>query len=200
MFTLDAARNETGQDRFIFLPDGNHLNSNPELRSRDWSAAYASLDGSVRKFLFPQLAPPAEYATHPAGGGGWPLDNVRGQLVARRFNPATGDVIGEPARLADNVLVGPSFSVSTNGVLTFRRGSQPKRQLVWFTRDGKQQDALGDVGTGLGRPRIGPDSKSVAVQRTTDGNDDIWLESPAGGSRDATHVRARCRHQSRLVA
>ena len=180
VFTLDAARNETGQYDPIFLPDGNHLiylSSAPEI-----GVAYASLDGSVRKFLFPQRNSPAEYATNPAGGGGWLLDNVRGQLVARRFNPATGDVIGEPARLADNVLVGPSFSVSTNGVLTFRRGSQPKRQLVWFTRDGKQQDALGDVGTGLGRPRIGPDSKSVAVQRTTDGNDDIWLESPAGGS------------------
>ena len=120
--------------------------------------------------------------------------------MARRFNPATGDVIGEPARLADNVVGGPTFSVSTNGVLTFRRLSQPKRQLVWFTRDGKQQDALGEDGTGVGRPRISPDGKSVAVQR-----DYRWQRRHLAGIigrriRDATHVRAWWRHQSRLVA
>jgi Tol biopolymer transport system component len=102
--------------------------------------------------------------------------------VARRFNPATGDVAGEPARLADNVVNGPSFSVSTNGVLTFRHVSQPKRQLTWFTRDGKQQNALGEDQSGVGRPRISPDGRSVAVERATEGSADIYIESSAGGS------------------
>jgi Tol biopolymer transport system component len=102
--------------------------------------------------------------------------------VARRFNPATGDVAGEPTRLADNVVNGPSFSVSTNGVLTFRHISQPKRQLTWFTRDGRQQTVLGEDQSAVGRPRISPDGRSVAVQRATEGNADIYLESSAGGS------------------
>ena len=180
LFPLDAARKETGQYDPVFLPDGNHLiyiSAGPEM-----GIAYGSLDGTVRKFLFQSVNSPADYAPDPAGGDGWLLHNLGGSLVARRFNPATGEVIGEPARLADNVVGGPTFSLSTNGVLTFRRFRQPRRQLVWFTRDGKQQDPLGEAGTGVGRPRISPDGKSVAVHRITDGNGDIWLETAAGGS------------------
>jgi len=180
LFPLDATRNETGQYDPVFLPDGQHLVYSSVGRER--GIVYVSLDGAVRKFLFPQQTSPADYAPDPAGGGGWLLYSVRGQLVARRFNPTTGDVAGEPARLADNVTSGPSFSVSTNGVLTFRHSRQALRQLVWFSRDGKQQGALGGEQTGLGRARISPDGRSVVVQRTTDGNTDIYIESPAGGS------------------
>ena len=179
LFPLDATRNETGQHDPVFMPDGKHLVY--DSTGRDKGIVYASLDGAVRKFLFPQQSSPADYAPDPAGGGGWLLYSVRGQLVARRFNPATGDVAGEPARLADNVLSGPSFSVSTNGVLTFRHNRQAMRQFRWFARDGKQQDALGDERTGLGRARISPDGRSVAVQRTIDGNTDVYIEPSAGG-------------------
>jgi serine/threonine protein kinase/Tol biopolymer transport system component len=180
LFPLDAARKESGQYDPVFLPDGKHLvysSTGPEM-----GLVYVSLDGAVRKFLFPQRSSPADYAPDPAGDGGWLLYVLRNQLVARRFNPATGDVAGEPARLADNVVNGPSFSVSTNGVLTFRHVSQPKRQLTWFTRDGKQQNALGEDQSGVGRPRISPDGRSVAVERATEGSADIYIESSAGGS------------------
>ena len=180
LFPLDVARKETGQYDPVFLPDGKHLvysSPGPEM-----GLVYASLDGAVRKFLFSQRSSPADYAPDPAGGGGWLLYIVRNQLVARRFNPATGDVAGEPVRLADNVVSGPSFSVSTNGVLTFRHISEPRRQLTWYTRDGKQQGALGEDQSGVGRPRISPDGRSVAVQRPTEGNPDVYIESSAGGS------------------
>jgi Tol biopolymer transport system component len=180
LFPLDGSRKETAQYDPVFLPDGNHLlyfSLGPEM-----GIAYASLDGSVRKFLFPQQNSPADFAPDSEGGDGWLLYNVAGQLVARRFNPATGAVGGEPGRLADNVAGGPTFSVSTTGVLTFRRGSQSKRQLVWFTRDGKQQNALGEAATGVGVPHISPDGGLVAVHRNSDGNADIWLEAATGGT------------------
>jgi serine/threonine protein kinase len=178
LFALDAARKEAGQTDPVFLPDGKHLiyfSVAPEM-----GIAFASTDGSTRKFLFRQQNSPADYARDPAGDTGWLLYNVRGRLMARRFNPATGDMTGEPAQVADNVLSGPTFSASSNGVLTFRRTSQAKRQLVWFTRDGKQQDVLGDVATGGGRAAINPDGTSVAVARASEGNADIWLESLTG--------------------
>jgi Tol biopolymer transport system component len=142
---------------------------------------FASMDGSVRKFLFRQQGSPADYAPDPAGDNGWLLYHARGRLMARRFDPATGDMTGEPAQIVDNALNGPTFSVSRNGVLTFRRASRPQRQLVWFTRAGTRQEVVSEPATAGPRVAISPDGASVAVVRTNDGNSDIWLESLAGG-------------------
>ena len=175
LFPLDPARKETGEYDPVFLPDGKHLiyiATGPEM-----GMVYATLDGSQRKFLFQQQNSPADYAPDPDGGGGLLIYSSRGRLLARRFDSASGDVRGEPVQLAANVLAGPTYSVSGTGVLTYRHSSPPQRQLVWFTRDGKEQDTLGDVGQ-VGLARVGPDGHSVLVVRTADENADIWLESP----------------------
>ena len=180
LFALDAGLQETGEYDPVFLPDGNHLlyiKTGPQM-----GVVFASLDGSVRKFLFAQQNSPADFAPDGAANFGWLLYQVRGQLIARRFNPSTGDVAGEPAPIADNVVAGPTFSASSTGVLTFRRGTQVKRQLVWFSRDGTRQGTIGEIGTGLGSPRIAPDGTSVLLSRAVDGNTDIWLESTRGGA------------------
>ena len=182
LFALDAARKENGQTDPVFLPDGNHViyfSVAPEM-----GVAFASMDGSVRKFLFPQQNSPADYAPDPESDGGWLLYNVRDSLMARRFNPATGDLAGEPVRLADEVVGGPSISVSNNGVLTFRRSvlGRLRRELAWFTRDGKQTGLLGDAGAGVpARPELSPDGATVAVSRLVDSATDIYLESVSGG-------------------
>ena len=180
LFALDAARKETGQSDPILLPDGNRLlyfSSGPEM-----GVAFASLDGSVRKFLFPQQNSPADYAPDPSGDGGWLLYNVRGTLMARRFNPMTGAITADPIRLADDVMAGPSFSASTNGVLTFRRAKPQRRELIWFTRGGAQQGAVGEASPGVpSRPALSPDATIVAVSRSVDGASDIYLESVSGG-------------------
>ena len=180
LFALDAARKETGQSDPVLLPDGNRLlyfSSGPEM-----GVAFASLDGSARKFLFPQQNSPADYAPDPSGDGGWLLYNVRGTLMARRFNPMTGAITADPIRLADDVMAGPSFSASTNGVLTFRRAKPPRRELIWFTRGGAQQGAVGEASPGVpSRPALSPDATIVAVSRSVDGASDIYLESVSGG-------------------
>ena len=180
LFALDAARKETGQSDPVLLPDGNRLlyfSSGPEM-----GVAFASLDGSVRKFLFPQQNSPADYAPDPSGDGGWLLYNVRGTLMARRFNPMTGAITADPIRLADDVMAGPSFSASTNGVLTFRRAKPPRRELIWFTRGGAQQGGVGEASPGVpSRPALSPDATIVAVSRSVDGASDIYLESVSGG-------------------
>ena len=180
LFALDAARKETGQTDPVFLPDGEHLiyfSVAPEM-----GVAFASMDGSVRRFLFPQRDSPADYAPDPAGADGWLLYNVRNSLMARRFDPATGGLTGEPVRLADAIVGGPSISVSRNGVLTFRRFGQRRRELVWFTRDGSQVGAFGEGGPSEPvRPALSPDGTTVAISRRMDAASDIYLESlPAG--------------------
>ena len=182
LFALDAARKESGQTDPVFLPDGNHVIYFSV--ASEMGVAFASMDGSVRKFLFPQQNSPADYAPDPSGDGGWLLYNARGTLMASRFDPATGDMSGEPVHLADEVVGGPSFSVSNNGVLTFRRSvGQLRRELAWVTRDGKQTGLLGEASPGVpARPELSPDGTTVAVARRVDSGTDIYLESVSGGT------------------
>jgi Tol biopolymer transport system component len=180
LFPLDASRGEIGQYDPILLPDGKHvvfISSAPDM-----GLVFASVDGSVRRFLFQQRNSPADFAADPAGGPGYLLYSFSGQLMARRFDPARGEVIGDAVRIADNVISGPTTSVSTNGVLTFRHNTQPRRQLAWFTRDGKEQSLVGDPGAATGMPRIAPGGASIAVSRVVDGNADIWIDAPDGGA------------------
>jgi eukaryotic-like serine/threonine-protein kinase len=172
VFELDAARGEVAQNGPHFLPDGNHFLyiSN----SRETGVMFASLDGKTRRVLFAQSNSPAYYAPNPAGGTGWLLYAARNQLFARPFDPAKGEVTGEPVPIADSVSAGPFWSVSNNGVLMFRHSRPSQRQLTWFSRDGKQLGVVGDAGS-LGRPHISPDQKTVAFSRTSDGNSDVWL-------------------------
>ena len=172
VFELDAARGEVAQNGPQFLPDGNHflyLSS-----ARETGVVLASLDGKTRRFLFAQSSSPVYYAPNPAGGTGWLLYSDRNQLFARPFDPAKGEVTGEPVQIADSVHAGPFWSVSSNGVLMFRHSRPSHTQLTWFSRDGKQLGVVGEAGT-LGRPRISPDQKTVAFSRTSDRNSDVWL-------------------------
>jgi Tol biopolymer transport system component len=137
---------------------------------------FASLDGKTRRFLFAQANSPVFYAPDPRGRAGWLLYSVAGQLFARSFDPAKGEVTGDPVSIADSVPSGPTFSISDNGVLMFRRtGTRPsQRQLTWLARDGRQVGVVGEPGM-LGSMRISPDQRTLAFSRTSDGNSDVWL-------------------------
>ncbi len=174
VFELDASRGEIAHNGPQFLPDGNHFlyMSN----AREMGVVFASLDGTTRRFLFtpPQSNSPVYYAPDPEGRTGWLLYLVGSQLFARSFEPAKGEVTGDPVRIADSVQGGPTFSFSNNGILMFRHIRPSQTQLTWFARDGRPVGVVGEAGT-LGRPRISPDQQTVAFSRTTDGNSDVWL-------------------------
>lgn len=56
----------------------------------------------------------------------------QGSLVAQRFDPSKGQIIGERLILADSV---GFFSVSAAGLIAYR-GDLSGRQLTWFDRTG----------------------------------------------------------------
>jgi Tol biopolymer transport system component len=112
---------------------------------------------------------------------GWLFYIRQGSLVARHFNPARGELTGDPVTVADRVgvdartLVG-AFSVSASGLIAYRAPAAVRRQLVWFDRSGK---VLGTVGppdeNELNNPSIGPDGYRIAVERLGPGGRDIWI-------------------------
>ena len=112
---------------------------------------------------------------------GWLLFVLQGTLVARRIDPVRGELSGDPVTVADPVgfasttSVG-AFSVSAAGLVSYRALGVGRRQLTWFDRSGK---ALGTLGvpdeSALLNPDLSPDGRRVAVDRTVQGNTDIWL-------------------------
>ena len=122
---------------------------------------------------------------------GWLLYVRQSTLVARRFDPASGELSGDLVTVADPVAVDAinagAFSVSATGLVSYRAGGANRHQLAWFDRSGK---ALGVVGSPdentLLNPNLSPDGRRVAVNRTVQGNTDIWLLD--GARHDSLHI------------
>ena len=171
VFDIDTKSGEIFQSDPVFLPDGEHFLyiTNGDVTG----VVFASLDATTRRFLFDVSNSPVHYVPNPAVGTGWLIYSSRGRLVARPFEPSTGELSGEPVAIVD-APAGAAWSVSNNGILTFRRSRPSQRQLSWFDRNGKRLGIAGEAGS-LGRPRISPDQKTVSLARTSDGTADIWL-------------------------
>ncbi len=138
--TLDAARRESAHRFPEFLPDGRHFIFRMESVDSETSGIYvASLDSKERK----RVASSDSRASYAAPG--YLLYVTDGTLFAQPFNARTLELKGEAVRLAtqvafDRVVASAAFSVSTSGVLTYRRGQQgtTARELLWFDRAGKR--------------------------------------------------------------
>ena len=120
---------------------------------------------------------------------GWLLYMRQGTLVARRFNPAPGELTGDPITVAEHVGLdvtnsSTAFSVSRDGIVAYRSIGAGRRQLTWFDRNGK---AVGTIGTPdeneLVGPTLSPDGRRVAAHRTVQGNTDIWIFDDAHATR-----------------
>ena len=122
--------------------------------------------------------------TAPAVYGSRHLWFIRdGALVAQAFDPATLALSGPIMPVADRVLaglLGNSISTSVAGPIAYRasleRATPPSiRQLVWFDRSGKQMGTAGEPGAAASNPSLSPDGRSLLLQRTVQGNIDLWL-------------------------
>jgi len=135
-----------------------------------------------RQFLF---YTPAENATYLAS-----LDNAEPKMVlanqnAAKFAPpdkllfvrngilfeeqwdfSRNQARSQPVPVATNVsafIVGPSaFSVSTNGVLSYRSSPASQSQLVCYSRDGKRLRSIGAKGN-YSQITLSPDEKGAAL-------------------------------------
>lgn len=75
----------------------------------------------------------------------------------------------------DNLANG-GFAVSAAGAVAYRAGGGGARQLTWVERTGEAAGAAGEPDVNAPRyPELSPDGRRVAMDRTVQGNIDIWL-------------------------
>jgi dipeptidyl aminopeptidase/acylaminoacyl peptidase len=118
---------------------------------------------------------------------GYLLWVAQGSLFAQPFDAARLTVVGEPILAAQAVGTDEgnfrgAFSVSVSGVLAHRSGAGARRQLVWVDVTGKVLSILGSADwSAQGNLALAPDGQRVAIQRTVQQNDDLWLIDAARG-------------------
>jgi Tol biopolymer transport system component len=171
-------RSEDGENshRFPrFLPDGEHFIYLARLGGEANMLRVGSLSGDVDKEVL-RTASHAEYAS------GYMLFMRESTLLAREFDLAKLECVGDPIPVADPVRYIPAamrgvFSVSNNGMLIYQAGSSvPGAQLVWRDLNGKELARTGDT-VMEDNPVISPDGKFVAVNAFvgSGGTSDVWI-------------------------
>jgi len=162
-----------GTRRFVFYATGQD----------DASGIYlGSLDSPDIKRL---TAADTAAAYMPSGS----LLYVRqGALVSHRIDVTRSTLVGDAVTIADpvgadeNQKVG-AFSASADGVILYRAVASVRSQLAWFDHSGRQVGTVGDADYGINSPAISPDGRQVAVARSVQGNQDIWLMDGARSNR-----------------
>ena len=169
--------------RFVFYVRGAPATAGIYLGALDGSATtrLTAADGGGT-YLSADQTSPAQRAS-----SGWLLWVRAGTLVAQRLDVAKGALTGEQVTLADGVAVDArsriAVSVAATGLVAYRTGGGNHRQLTWMDRSGTVRGTIGDPDGSLSNPRVSPDGRRVAVQRTVQGNEDIWLLDGARTSR-----------------
>jgi serine/threonine protein kinase/Tol biopolymer transport system component len=186
--TLDTAGGEVHHWWPAFLPDGRHFIYHA-TGSRtggpfDARGIYVGTLGSNERKLLVEGGSNAQYAA------GYLLFVRQGTLMAQPFDAERLELSGEAAPLAEQIETAHvvtqlgAFSVSPAGVLAYQAKSQPRSQLIWFDRTGRQLGVLGDQAHYL-NPELSPDAKRVGViigDPVTQSRD-IWLFDVARGVR-----------------
>jgi len=174
---LDASQGETAHRHPFFLPDGDHFLYTAVSSKSGLSAVYVgSLSSQERKRLVEStlkaaFAPPE----HLLFMG----DNST--LMAQRFDAGRVELVGDrfPV-IADDVAINltnsaAGFTVSANGILTYRGGlGAGRRVMTLYDAAGRQSATVGAPAV-YQSPAISPDSERVAVFRQDGSAGDIWI-------------------------
>jgi len=157
-----------------FLPDGEHflfaglglLHSEAGLTEKNFYLAW----WSGGKWALPPapLAAISGEARYSSAYGGSVLFERSDNLYAQKLNVSRARLEGSPMLVETSVASsagtanrGP-FSVSRNGILTWRPGRQYAEQLTWFDRHGNPVETAGPASAYLSA-RLSPDERRIAA-------------------------------------
>ena len=186
--TVGAA--EAGHFWPHFLPDGRrfvYLGWSSKAEDR------AILAGEIGSKATTRVMPSESRAAFVAPG--YLIYLRESAAYARRFDPETQAVSGEPIRIADNVIVNASngngpFASSQNGVMAYLHGSGPGGiglgdltaetapwQMAWMSPAGGFIETVGPPGTYRGA-EVSPDGTRVAVHRHEGAGGNVLILEP----------------------
>jgi serine/threonine protein kinase len=178
------ANGQVGHISPVFLADDRHFMFFA-LGTEDKAGLYLGSLGSKDVVRLGGAYAPAAFspAAYSAAGSFAFFLNQSG-LVAQKLDVGRGALVGNPIVLTNAVavvgtatLLSAAFSVSADGVIAYRSGAGNNRQLVWFDRTGRAVGTLGSSDdNALSSPAISRDGRRVAIDRTTQGNRDIWIQ------------------------
>jgi eukaryotic-like serine/threonine-protein kinase len=170
---------EPGQRFPQFLPDGRHfLYFVAERESR--GVYVGALDARDRRRLFDADA--AAVFVAPARV----LFLRGGTLFTQAFNANLLQLEGSPVPLADAISVDAAGAAAVSGAaaaIVYRQGPPNRqRQLIWFDRSGRDVGVVAppDASTPT-NPALSPDGRLMALNRSVEGDVDIWLVDMARG-------------------
>ena len=110
-----------------------------------------------------------------------------GGLLAARFDPAQGKLLGSALPVVEGVQMSASngstqYDVSQTGTLVYVAGgmSEGNSRIVMVARDGSEQEHF-DVKLAVGEMKLSPDGRRLAL-RTFKANDDIHILDMASGT------------------
>ena len=179
---------EVAHHRPSFLPDGRHF----FYRARTGTGSAAVVIGSLDSAETTPLLDADSQAVYSPPGH---VVFVRqGTLLAQRFDADRLRLSGDPVRIAEGVAVDvttglAAFSVSQNGVLTYRSGGSVSVagegtvvRLDWLDREGKLIETVSGAYAYRGI-ELSPDAARIAYHRHDTTGGDLWLLDVKRGTR-----------------
>jgi Tol biopolymer transport system component len=174
--TTQLASGQTGHRGPAFFPDGRHFLFYAMGTSTVRGIHVGELGTTaVRRLLdadTPAVVAPPDHLLYLQGS----------TLFIQRVDSTTITLIGEPKVLADGIASEagaglPAIAASATGTIVYRTGSAGGlRQFIWFDRAGKELSRIGTPeARGASYGSMSPDHRRLVMQRTGDGNTDIWL-------------------------
>ena len=169
---LDAGRKEILHGLPVFLPDGRHFIYVAAGGIPEESGIFlASLESSEPPVRVIQVHP-NRFNGMAYVAGGYVMYQNEGALIAQRTDEQ-GQPQGTSTVVADNL--DSTFTVSNTGLLMYHRATPTAgKQLLWFTREGRQVGQVGPVDN-YGNVDISPKGDRAAVDIFTNNNQDIWV-------------------------
>jgi Tol biopolymer transport system component/tRNA A-37 threonylcarbamoyl transferase component Bud32 len=191
---VDRQKKEMAHRTPQFLPDGLHFlylrASNDPKRQGVYVGSLDVLPEEQSLTLVMPANRQAMFTPSLDGGPGRLLFLRDTTLFAQLFDPQRLELHGEPTPVTDQVgsfapATAGLFSVSENGVLTYRVGpGESGAQLLWFDAAGNNGGAVGTRGN-IDNPALSPDATRVAVTEfdARSGDSNVWVFDLARRSR-----------------
>ena len=158
-----------------FLPDGKHFLffATNHSGNSEQGVYYGLLEDGSYKHL-------VDSDSQGIFANGYLLYHRQSQLLAQKFDTASGAVSGDPIMVANFVEYDAgtwrtTFAVSQNGLLVYEPGKKMLgTDLVWLDRSGKIVGPISERGFYKGSGQFSPDGKRLAVSMG-DPQADIWI-------------------------